>query len=140
MICETGDPALFPELKIPRSTIRSWLHRGIPDVVTCESLSAEKTELLAEMQELRHRVAVLGAIVGLLVAMFRVSERRLDRERLPEGNGKRALLRAIERASRVVPRRRPVAYARETLVSVRCSCRGRSAECPEMQQASISPD
>jgi hypothetical protein len=104
MICETGDPDLFPELKIPRSTIRSWLHRGIPDVITCGSLSAEKTDVLAEMQELRHRAAVLGAIVGLLVAILRVSERRVDRERLPEGNGK-ALLRAIERARRVVPRR-----------------------------------
>ncbi len=103
MICETGDPGLFPELKIPRSTIRNWLHRGIPDVVTCDLLSAEKTELLAEMQELRHRAAVLGAIVGLPVAMSRVSERRLDHERLPEGSGKRALLRGIERASRVIP-------------------------------------
>jgi len=103
MICEPGDPDLFRELRIPRSTIRSWLHRDIPDVVTCDSLSAEKTELLAEMQELRHRAAVLGAIVGLLVAILRVSEHRLDHERLPEGNGKRALLRAIERASRVVP-------------------------------------
>jgi hypothetical protein len=44
-----------------------------------------------------------GAIVGLLLAMLRVSERRLDHERLPEGNGKRALLRAIERASRALP-------------------------------------
>ena len=94
MICETGDPDLFPELKIPRSTIRNWFRRGIPDVVTCDLLSVEKTELLAEMQELRHRTAVLGAIVGLLVAMLRVSEHRLDHERLPEGNGKRALLRA----------------------------------------------
>ena len=51
MICETGDPDLFPELGIPRSTIRSWLHCGIPDVVTCEPLSAEKTELLIEIQE-----------------------------------------------------------------------------------------
>ena len=55
VICETGDPDLFPELKIPRSTIRNWFRR------------------------------------------------QLDRERLPEGNGKRALLRAIERASRGVP-------------------------------------
>jgi hypothetical protein len=62
MICETGDPDLFPELKIPRSTIRSWLHRGIPDVVRCDLLSAEKIPLPAELQELRHRVAVLGAI------------------------------------------------------------------------------
>ena len=29
---------------------------------------------------------------------------------------------------------RSLAYAQETLISVRCSCRGRSAECPEMQQ------
>jgi hypothetical protein len=79
-----------------RSTIRSWLHRGIPDVVTCDLLSAEKAELLAELQELRHRAAVLGAIVGLLVAMLRVSERPLDHERLLEGNGKRALHRASE--------------------------------------------
>ena len=112
MICETGGPALFPELKIPRSTIRSWLHRGIPDVVTCDSLSAEKTDLLAELQELRHRLAVLGAIVGLLVVMLRVSERGVDRERLPEGNGKRALLRGIERASRVVPLRVALRIAR----------------------------
>ena len=65
MIWETGNPDLFPELKIPRSTIRSWLHLGIPDVVTCDLLSAEKTELLVEIQELRYRAAVLGAIVGL---------------------------------------------------------------------------
>ena len=97
MICETGDPDVFPELKIPRSTIRNRFHRGIPDVVPCDLLSVKKTELLAEMQELRHRAAVLGAIVGLLVAMSRVSERRLDHERLREGNGKRALHRAIER-------------------------------------------
>ena len=103
MICETGDPDLFPELKIPRSTIRSWLHRGIPDVVTSDLLSAEESQLLVEIRDLRDRVAVLGAIVGLLVMMLRVSERRLDHARLPEGKGKRALLRAIERASRAVP-------------------------------------
>jgi transposase InsO family protein len=103
MIWQTGNLELFPELTIPRSTIRSWLHRGIPDVVTCDLLSAEKAELLAEAQELRQRVAVLGSIVGLLVAIVRVSARPLDHERLPEGNGKRSLLRAIERASRVVP-------------------------------------
>jgi len=49
--------------------------------------------------ESRHRVAVLGAIAGLLVAMPGVSEGRGDRERTPEGDGKRALLRA----SRTVP-------------------------------------
>jgi transposase InsO family protein len=137
MICETGNPDLFSELKIPRSTVRSWLHRGIPDVVTCDLLSAEKTELLAELQELRHRVAVLGAIVGLLVTIFRVSERQLGHERLPEGNRKRALLRAIERASRVVPlsvalriaRLSPSRYHGWRRAKIRCELDDRSS-CP----------
>ena len=137
MICETGVPGLFPELKIPRSTIRSWRHRVIPDVVTCDSLSAEKTELLVALQELRHRAAVLGAIVALLVAMLRLSERRLDHQRLPEGNGKRALLRAIDRASRVVPpsvalqiaRLSPSRYHAWRRAEIRCELDDRSS-CP----------
>ena len=145
MICETGDPDLFPELKIPRSTIRSWLHRGIPDVVTCDLLSAETTELLVEIQELRHRAAVLGAIVGLLVAMLRVSERRLDHERLPEGNGKRALLRAIERASRVVPlsvalriaRLSPSRYHGWRRAEIRCELDDRSS-CPRSKPTRLT--
>jgi len=145
MICETGDPRLFRELKIPRSTIRSWLCRGIPDVVTCDSLSAEKTELLAEMQELRHRAAVLRAIVGLLVVMLRVSERRLDRERLPEGNGKRALLRAIERARKVVPlavalriaRLSPSRYHGLRRAEIRCELDDRSS-CPRSRPTRLT--
>jgi hypothetical protein len=35
-ICESGDRELFPALNIPRSTIRSWIHRGTTEVVTCE--------------------------------------------------------------------------------------------------------
>jgi hypothetical protein len=85
MSCETGDPDLFPPLKTPRPRIRNRFHQGIPDVASCDLLSAEEAGLLAEVQELRHRTAVLGAIVGLLVAMLRASERRLDHERLPEG-------------------------------------------------------
>jgi len=145
MICETGDPGLFPELKIPRSTIRNWLHRGIPDVVTCDLLSAEKTELLAEMQELRHRAAVLGAIVGLLVAMLRVSERRLDHERLPEGSGKRALLRGIGRASRVIPlsvalriaRLSPSRYHGWRRAEIRCELDDRSS-CPRSKPTRLT--
>jgi len=145
MICETGDPGLFPELKIPRSTIRSWLHRGISDVVTCDFLSAEATELRVEIQELRHRVAVLCAVVGLLVVMLRVSERRLDHERLPEGNGKRALLRAIQRASRVVPlsvalqiaRLSPSRYHGWRRAETRCELDDRSS-CPRSKPTRLT--
>jgi transposase InsO family protein len=102
-ICETGNRGLFPELNIPRSTIRSWIHRGVPDVVTCDLAVRDRADLLAEIHQYQHRAALLGAVVGLLIAMLRVSKTRLDYERLPEGEIKKVLLRAIERAGRVLP-------------------------------------
>jgi hypothetical protein len=102
-ICETGDRELFPELKIPRSTIRSWVHRGARDVDTCEHFARDRADLLAEIRQYRHRTALLGAVIGLLIAMLSVSKVRLDYERLPERKSKRTLLRAIERAGGVLP-------------------------------------
>ena len=102
-ICESHDPGLFPELNIPNSTIRSWLHRGVPDVVTSGLGVGDRSELLAENRELRRRVALLGAMVGVLVVLLRVSKSRLDFERVPEDGSKRVLLRAIERSKKVMP-------------------------------------
>ena len=77
-ICESGDRDLFPELKIPRSTIRSWIHRGTTNVVSCDFAGGERAELIVEIERLRRRTALLGAVVGLLIAMLRVSKVRLD--------------------------------------------------------------
>ena len=93
-ICESRDPDLFPELNIPNSTIRSWLQRGTPDVVTADLVSQDHSELLAENRELQRRVALLGAIVRVFVALIRVSETRLEFDRIPEDGSKRVLLRA----------------------------------------------
>ena len=60
-------------------------------------------EMAAEIERLRRRTALLGAVVGLLIAMLRVSKVQLDYGRLPDGETKRALLRAIERAGKVLP-------------------------------------
>ena len=54
-ICETGDRDLFPELNIPRSTIRSWIHRGVPDVISCDLAADDHAELIAQIERLRHR-------------------------------------------------------------------------------------
>jgi len=101
-ICESRDPDLFPELEIPNSTIRSWLHRGVQDVVTTEFVDRGRSALLAENRELRRRTDLLGAIVGVLVAVLRISETRLDAERIPDGDSKRRLLRAIERSRKSI--------------------------------------
>ena len=51
-ICESEDRELFPERNIPRSIIRSWIHRGIPDVVAVALASHEYTEMAAEIERL----------------------------------------------------------------------------------------
>ena len=120
-ICESGDRDLFPDLNIPRSTIRSWIHRGTTDVVSGELAEDDRCELVAEIEKLRRRAALLGAVVALLVAVLRTSKIQLDDERLPEGDAKRILLRAIKRARKVLPlntalritRLSPVSPARE---------------------------
>ena len=63
-ICESGDRDLFPELNIPRSTIRSWIHRGLPDVVTSDLVTRDRADLLAEIRLYRYRTALLGAMIG----------------------------------------------------------------------------
>ena len=73
-ILETGDRNLFPELRIPKSTIRSWVHRGLPDVVTSELVAFDRAALISEIHALRQRTALLAAVVGLLVSMLRVSK------------------------------------------------------------------
>ncbi len=80
-ICESGERDLVPELQIPRSTIRSWIHRGVPDVVTCDLAVRDRADLLGEIHRYQQRTALLGAIVGLLIAMLRVSKVQLDYER-----------------------------------------------------------
>ena len=62
--CETGDRDLFPELNIPSSTVRSWIRRGVPDVITNDLISLDRSDLSVEIQELQRRMALLGAVVA----------------------------------------------------------------------------
>jgi hypothetical protein len=68
-------------------------------------------------------MALLGAVVGLLIAMLRVSKVRFDYERLPEDDAKRTFLRAIERAGRVLPLNAALRIARLSPSSYRLWCR-----------------
>ena len=102
-ILESGDRNLFPELKIPESTVRSWIHRGVSDAVTSDLVDCDRSTLVAEIHALRQRAALLSAVVGLLVTMIRVSKNHLDYERHADGVSKAVLLRAVDRASRVLP-------------------------------------
>jgi hypothetical protein len=75
----------------------------MPDVVACDLAADDHAELVAQIEKLRHRTALLGAVVALLVAVLRVSKIQLDYERIPNGGDKGILLRAIARTRKVLP-------------------------------------
>jgi putative transposase len=146
-ICETGDRDLFPELNIPRSTIRSWIHRGTTDVVSGDFRIRDRTELVAEIENLRRRTALLGAVVGLLIAMLRVSKARLDYERLPEGETKRILLRAIGRTGKILPLNAALRIVRLSSSRYHSWCRSETgcdlddqSSCPRIVPTRLTPN
>ena len=93
------------EIGVPRSTAVGWLRAEPQEVVTIDVLDTETVGLQAEVLRLRRRVRILGTLVGLLLALVRVSRVKLDGLRLPEGSARTALLRAVERARGVLPLR-----------------------------------
>ena len=72
-IVETGDPDLFPRLSIPDSTRRSWLSRGVAEVVTLDERDTEIVDLHANVAKLEKKAAILAAAVRLLVTLVRVT-------------------------------------------------------------------
>src|ERR1039457_3397621 len=90
-----GDPGVAQRMGVPRSTARSWMRRGMPEVVTLDVLDSDAGELRAQIVLLENRVRMLLAVVRLLFCVFRISGVRLDGDRVPSGEGKTKLLGAI---------------------------------------------
>jgi putative transposase len=103
-IVKTGDPDLLPKLAIPDSTRRSWLTRGVADVVTLDVRDAEVVELHAKVARLEKKNAILAAVVRLLVTLVRVTGTTLADARLPSAAAKRRVLRAIDDAGGAIGR------------------------------------
>ena len=103
LVWETGNPHLFPELDIPRSTLAGWLKNSPPGVVTADLLETSDLEMARRMKKLEQRCAVLTALVRLLLTLVRVRGLGLDDGRLPDGAAKARVLRAIDSASNTLP-------------------------------------
>ena len=103
LVWETGNPHLFPELNIPRSTLAGWLKEPPPDVVTADLLETSDLEMARKMKKLEQRCAVLTALVRLLLTPVRVRGVRLHGGRLPDGGAKARVLRAIVSARKALP-------------------------------------
>jgi hypothetical protein len=68
-------------------------------VVTLEEFDQDRQQLLDRVEKLRRRTQVLAAVVRLLLAVVRISGPRLSGERLPAGDDKARVLRAIAGAA-----------------------------------------
>jgi hypothetical protein len=102
-IVRSRNPNLFPELHIPPSTARSWIQRGLGEVVSLYPGNASEDVLRDRIATLERRVRILSVVVRLTMVLLRLSGCRLDRHRLPDPSAKLTLLHAVDRARRALP-------------------------------------
>ncbi len=95
LVFSTGNIQLALDRGVPRSTAHGWVQTAPREVVSVDGLEHSVEELRNELFSLREKNAKLRALLRLFVALLRVSGFSLSRSRLPEGSGKRALLRAV---------------------------------------------
>lgn len=100
-----SDIMLSQQESIPRSTIATWKARPPKQVVTlaCDQKSSaeiDRESLLGENQRLKAKLAAMRSLVMLLLTVLRLLGFSLEGKRLPDGAGKKRLLRAIARAGK----------------------------------------
>ena len=102
-VYETGDVELAVKNGVPRSTARDWSRLASPKVISLDLESMSERELRREVIELRERNATLLATLRLVIVLLKACEVTLRRRRMPDGEKKRRLLRAVDRAKQVLP-------------------------------------
>jgi hypothetical protein len=105
LVQRTGDLTVAADLGVPRSTARGWLDAAPRVVVSLEVADLTEPELQQEILKLRRRVEKLAALLRLALALLHASGFSLSRERLPEEEAKRRILRAVDRARECIPLR-----------------------------------
>ena len=108
LIRASGNPELFPDLNIPRSTAVGWLRGDFKPAVGAGAVSKSEIELHVRVAKLDRRVQILVAVVRLLLGLVRVSGCRLVGDRLPDGRAKADILRAVDAARKTLPLRAAV--------------------------------
>jgi hypothetical protein len=99
-IADSGDPDLFPELKIPRSTARGWIRHGVPSVVTAQDLDLDSQALLVRNRALERDCAI--ATQHLATFTFKLFGLQIQYRRLPRADDKSMLLSAVREATLVI--------------------------------------
>ena len=98
LVRHTGDVSIAVELGVPRSTVAGWLCSDPQPVVSLDALEMTDVALQAEVVKLRRRIQTLNGVLGVLLAILRVSGFRLDRAYISDSAARTDVLRAVERA------------------------------------------
>ena len=112
LVQRTGDLTIATDLGVPRSTARGWLGAAPTVVVSLEVADLTEPELRQEILKLRRRVEKLAALLRLALALLHTSGFRLSGERLPDGQAKLRILRAVDRARECIPLRAVLRFLR----------------------------
>ena len=90
----SGDPDVFPELGIPRSTATGWIRRGVPTVVTTDEFDEESEDLVIENRQLKNELAKVEATQRLQGFTFKLFGLQIQYRRLPLADSKEMPLAA----------------------------------------------
>ena len=101
-IVDSGNPDLFPELQIPKSTAKGWIKNGISDVVTLPALDLSTSELVAENELLKNQLSKAEAKEKLALFAFKLFGLQIQYRRLPKEECKEMLLEAIQSATKLL--------------------------------------
>jgi putative transposase len=112
LVQRTGDLTIATDLGVPRSTARGWLGATPTVVVSLDLPNLTEPELRQEILKLRRRVQKLAALLRLALALLQTSGFRLSGARLPNGQAKLQILRAVDRAREHLPMRAVLRFLR----------------------------
>ena len=79
LVQETGDAELATRLGVPKSTASGWIRRSPRAVITASGLDESAVALRIRVARLEKRVCRLGAMVRILLALFRILQPDLSR-------------------------------------------------------------
>jgi putative transposase len=105
LVRTTQDVSLALQFGVPGSTARGWLATSSVEVVTADAFDMDSIQLQQEVLRLRSRIRKLVVLLRVLLAVLRISRFSFNQIRLPNGNDKHSLLRAIELARVSLPLR-----------------------------------
>ena len=102
-VIRCGGKSIVKHVQIPRSTVSSWRRRGLRPVVTTEPLGLYQQHVFDSRARWEKQARVLAAVVRLLLALLRASGFDLAGKRLPGGEAKAGILRAVASAQLFLP-------------------------------------